>query len=99
MQSLYPTYQDAFKRLAWDQLSPTVKENHGGIFVHPDLPRVCTPRELARLQSFPDNFIFCGSKSAILKQIGNAVACQMAKIIAKIAKTALLNNNIKSKLI
>ena len=93
MQSLYPTYQDAFKRLAWDQPSPTVKENHGGVFVHPDLPRVCTPRELARLQSFPDNFIFCGSKSAILKQIGNAVPCQMANMIAKITKTALLNND------
>lgn len=89
MQSLYPTYQDAFKRLDWDQPSPTVKENHGGVFVHPDLPRVCTPRELARLQSFPDDFIFCGSKSAILKQIANAVPCQMAKIIAKIVKKSL----------
>ena len=41
-----------------------------------------TPRELARLQDFPDNFIFEGSKSNILKQIGNAVPVGLAREIA-----------------
>ena len=42
-----------------------------------------TPRELARLQSFPDDFIFEGSKSKQLVQIGNAVPVGLAKAIAE----------------
>ena len=45
-----------------------------------------TPRELARLQSFPDNFIFKGSKSNILIQLGNAVPCKLSEAIAKEVK-------------
>jgi len=78
--SLYG-YSDAFKRVFSNKPSPTVKENHGGVFLHPILNRVMTPRELARLQSFPDNFLFKGTKSAILKQLGNAVPPLMAKAI------------------
>jgi len=42
-----------------------------------------TPRELARLQSFPDDFIFASSKSNILKQIGNAVPVGLANAIGE----------------
>jgi len=59
---LYENYADAWKRPYWSKPSPTVKECHGGVLVHPKLPRVMTPRELAALQSFPDDFIFEGSK-------------------------------------
>jgi DNA (cytosine-5)-methyltransferase 1 len=48
-----------------------------------------TCRELARLQSFPDTFLFKGSKSAILKQIGNAVPPLMAKAIGLSVKSML----------
>src|SRR3989344_3823538 len=41
-----------------------------------------TPRELARIQSFPDDFKFCGSKTSMVKQIGNAVPPKLAKEIA-----------------
>ncbi len=41
-----------------------------------------TPRELARLQSFPDNFQFKGSKSNMLIQLGNAVPCKLSSVIA-----------------
>lgn len=85
-QSLYPHYKDAFYKLAADQVAPTVKENHGGTHVHYHQGRVCTPRELARLQSFNDDFIFWGSKSQVLKQIGNAVPPRLAWIIAKTIK-------------
>lgn len=79
-------YSDAFRKLDYSKPSYTVKENHGGVHLHPELPRVLTPRELARLQSFPDDFIFIGTKSEILKQIGNAVPCKLSIIIANLIK-------------
>lgn len=80
-QSLYGNYSDAWKKSPWDKPSCTVKENHGGVNIHPKLPRVLTPRELAALQSFPDDFIFQGSKKWQLVQIGNAVPCLLGKAI------------------
>ena len=80
-QSLYGNYSDAWKKSPWDKPSCTVKENHGGVNIHPKLPRVLTPRELASLQSFPDDFIFQGSKKWQLVQIGNAVPALLGKAI------------------
>lgn len=80
-QSLYGNYSDAWKKSPWNRPSCTVKENHGGVNIHPKLPRVLTPRELAALQSFPDDFIFQGSKKWQLVQIGNAVPCLLGKAI------------------
>ncbi|WP_426461347.1 DNA cytosine methyltransferase [Mycoplasma hafezii] len=86
-------YSDAFRRLYYDRPSYTVKENHGGVHVHPKLNRVLTPRELARLQSFPDDFVFCSTKSNILKQIGNAVPPLLSKRIAKMVKKVFFEDN------
>lgn len=80
-KSLYGNYSDAWKKSPWDKPSCTIKENHGGVNLHPKLGRVLTPRELASLQSFPENFIFMGSKKWQLVQIGNAVPPLMAKAI------------------
>ena len=53
--------------------------------IHPDpeQARSITVREAARLQSFPDDFIFCGANGAKYKMIGNAVPPQFAKHIAR----------------
>lgn len=80
-QSLYAGYADAWKRCVWNEPSCTIKENHGGVNVHPTLPRVLTAREMARLQSFPDDFFFCGTKNKQLIQIGNAVPPLLGKAI------------------
>ncbi len=80
-KSLYGNYSDAWKKVDWDKPSCTVKENHGGVNIHPIKNRMMTPRELATLQSFPDNFIFKGSKKWQLVQIGNAVPCLLGKAI------------------
>ncbi|WP_108861936.1 DNA (cytosine-5-)-methyltransferase [Ruegeria sp. Alg231-54] len=54
-----------------------------GRFIHYSQDRVISQREAARLQSFPDSFIFCGSKTSINKQIGNAVPPLLAYQIAR----------------
>jgi len=88
-KSVFGNYSDAFFRVYPDKPSRTVKENHGGVFVHYKNNRVMTPRELARLQSFPDDFIFEGSKSKQLIQIGNAVPVGLAKAIGEQIKKLL----------
>ena len=80
-ESLYKGYSDAWKKCPWNEASCTVKENHGGVNLHPKLPRVLTAREMARLQSFPDDFVFEGPKNKQLVQIGNAVPCLLGKAI------------------
>ncbi len=79
--SLYKGYSDAWKKCPWNAPSCTIKENHGGVNLHPKLPRVLTAREMARLQSFPDDFIFEGKKNKQLVQIGNAVPPLLGKAI------------------
>lgn len=92
--SLYGNYSDAWKKSPWDKPSCTVKENHGGVNLHPKLPRVLTPRELAALQSFPDDFIFKGSKKWQLVQIGNAVPPLLGRAIGNAVQFALEENGV-----
>lgn len=92
-KSLYKGYSDAWKKCPWDEASCTIKENHGGVNIHPKLPRVLTAREMARLQSFPDDFIFEGKKNKQLVQIGNAVPPFLGKAIGLAVRFS--NNDLK----
>ena len=76
------------RQLFWDKPSPTIVGRGGGtggpvIAIHPNLERRFTVRETARIQTFPDNFIFYGSVSSQYRQIGNAVAVEFAKKIGE----------------
>ena len=53
-------------------------------FTHPFLDRAITVREAARIQSFPDNFVFVGNKGSQMKQVGNAVSPLLAGAIAEV---------------
>jgi DNA (cytosine-5)-methyltransferase 1 len=77
---------DLFGRLWWDRPAFTIRTEfykpEKGRYLHPDQHRPITHREAARLQSFPDNFEFTGSKIEIARQIGNAVPPALAARVA-----------------
>lgn len=77
---------DLFGRLWWDRPSVTIRTEfykpEKGRYLHPDADRPITHREAARLQGFPDDFVFCGSKIQVGRQIGNAVPPALAFAIA-----------------
>jgi len=76
-----------YGRLEWNKPSYTIttyfNRPGNGAYIHPSEDRVISAREAARLQSFPDDFIFEGSKTSFCKQIGNAVPPLLAYSIAK----------------
>ena len=72
-----------YKRLDPDKPSYTVTGSGGGgtHIYHWEEPRALTNRERARLQTFPDDYVFWGSKESVRRQIGMAVPCKGAQII------------------
>lgn len=85
---------DVYGRLWWDRPAGTITAMFDnftrGRFAHPEENRNITGREGARLQSFPDDFIFLGPKKDVARQIGNAVAPLMARAVANSLREALL---------
>ena len=77
---------DLFGRLWWDRPALTIRTEffkpEKGRYLHPDQHRPITHREAARIQTFPDDFHFCGSKVQIATQIGNAVPPLLSSRVA-----------------
>ena len=98
------------RRLSWDEpsltltTSPCQKQTER---CHPSETRPLKTREYARIQTFPDNFVFEGSISSIYKQIGNAVPCMLGyylgcnikKTLDEIKKKFLINKLLVSALL
>jgi len=83
-------HSSAYRRLDENKPSITIDTGHMNYF-HPLYNRVPTVRESARLQSFPDDFIFVGTPTSQLRQVGNAVPPLMAKAVAELIKETLEN--------
>jgi len=80
------SFEDKYRKQKRNALCTTVfahLEKDGNRFIHPTQCRTITPREAARIQSFPDNFVFCGPYTKKFRQIGNAVPPLMACAIGK----------------
>lgn len=86
-----------YRRIKRDEPSKTIIAAGGGGTwgYHFPEPRALTNRERARLQSFPDDFIFEGSTTEVRRQIGNAVAPRGVHELAKALKPLFLNDNYK----
>lgn len=87
-------YSGTWTRMVKDEPSATITTRFdtpsSGKFTHPYLNRAITVREAARIQSFPDDFIFYGSKASQMKQVGNAVPPLLAQTIARAIKNDLI---------
>ena len=94
-EEIHSVHSGSYGRLMWDGVAPTITTRFdtpsGGQFTHPDENRMITPREAARIQSFPDDFVFVGTKSIICKTIGNAVPPLLVKQIAEEIKRQYFN--------
>lgn len=83
------TFDDKYKRLDWSELSRSITAHiakDGYWYIHPSENRTLTVREAARIQTFPDDFRFAGTRSHAFQQIGNAVP----PMLGEAAATALL---------
>lgn len=85
-------HSSAYRRLKEDEVSITIDTGHMNYF-HPLENRVPTVRESARIQSFPDDFIFEGNRTNQYLQVGNAVPPLMAQAVAE-AIMKLLKENV-----
>ncbi len=79
---------DLFGRLEWDEparctIRTEFYKPEKGRYLHPSENRPITHWEAARLQSFPDDFLWCGTKIQIAIQIGNAVPPKLAEAVAR----------------
>ncbi|MBO4556547.1 MAG: DNA cytosine methyltransferase [Elusimicrobiales bacterium] len=75
-----------YGRLDPEELCSTIMtkcDPHWGSFFHPEQPRAISVREAARIQSFPDKYIFTGSMTEQYEQVGNAVPPLLAKAVGE----------------
>jgi len=88
------TQRTIYLRLKYDEPSGTVVNVRKSMWIHPCIDRAISVREAARLQTFPDTFVFEGTKDSQYQQVGNAVPPILAKCIAEKVIEILDNSSL-----
>ncbi len=92
-EEINSVHSGSYGRLVWDEPAATITTRFdtpaGGRFIHPKEDRTLSPREAARIQSFPDAFIFTGARREISRQIGNAVPPKVSYFLALFLRNIL----------
>ena len=92
-EQINSVHSGSYGRLCWNEQASTITTRFdtpaGGRFIHPDEDRTLTPREAARIQSFPDSYVFYGDKRSISRQIGNAVPPKVSYFLARLVRNIL----------
>jgi len=86
-------HSNYLRRLESNSQSVTIDTGHN-VYFHPHFKRVPTIRESARIQSFPDSFVFTGNKGQQFRQVGNAVPPLLAEAVAKAIMEVLEKNEV-----
>lgn len=89
------------RRLSWDAPSPALTTSplsKATFFGHPEEIRPLSIQEFARIQQFPDDWVFVGSKSSRYRQIGNAVPVGLGSAIGEAVKKSITDNVQVAKL-
>jgi DNA (cytosine-5)-methyltransferase 1 len=79
-------FKDKYYKLSEDKISKTITSHMKfdcNMYIHPTQPRGLSPREAARIQTFPDDYVFMGANNGWYAQIGNAVPVKLASIIGQ----------------
>ena len=99
-EDIHSVHSGAYGRLEWNKPTMTITTRFdtpaGGRFIHPEENRTLTPREAARVQSFPDSFEFLGNKTIVCKQIGNAVPPKLSYFLANAVSKLLCEQSKRS---
>jgi len=85
-------FKDKYYKLKESDVSKTITAHMKfdcNMYIHPTQARGLTPREAARIQSYPDDYIFRGAFTKTYMQVGNSVPPLMARGIAKVIKKIL----------
>jgi len=85
-------FKDKYFKLENDKICKTITshmKNDCNMYIHPTQARGLTPREAARIQSFSDNYFFCGPLTKCYQQIGNAVPPLLSKALAESLESIL----------
>lgn len=96
------THSSMYRRLEWDKPSVTITNFRKTMLLHPEENRIISVREAARLQGFPDDYIFVGSLANKQQMVADAVPVTMVRILADSIKRQmdeLLNKENKNNLL
>lgn len=90
-----------FRRMQWEGVARAIitrfRDPKSGEYIHPEQDRTISIREAARIQSFPDWFVFEGSNSEQYDQVGNAVPPLLAKAVALEIRSMLASDGLNRR--